>query len=156
MNGTKFCPSCGEKIIAKSSENTDQQPLIEEADRIFVYKFIYPIVIIYSIIFSFSKDEFDKFYFLGGVFGGFIEIAILHFIIFYLWGRLKNTLLLTLSIGFNLLVVIMQVSGTIFDLDPFTQLGVSAIGLEFEDSDSLRLDSIFDYLSFTFSSRKLL
>jgi len=148
IDNEKFCAGCGEKIKVKSSKNVDRQSLIKEVDRVFVYKFIYPIVIIYSIIPSFSKDEFDKFDYLASLFAGFINIAILHFIIFYLWGRLKNMLLLTLAIGLNMLVVIMHVIGTNFDLDPSTQLVVSAIGLEFEDSDSLRLVSIFDYLSF--------
>lgn len=142
----RFCTGCGEEIRLESSGDSAQPALIKEVDRIFVYQFIYPIVIICSILPSFSKDEFDKFYYLGGLFGGFIEIAILHFIIFYLWGRLKNTLLLTLAIGLNVLVVMMQIGGKIFDLDPFIQLGASSIGLELEDSDSLRLVSIFDYL----------
>lgn len=120
--------------------------MIEKADRTFVYQFIYPIIIIYSVLPFFSNDEFDKLDQLVGLLGSYIEIAILHFIIFYLWGRKKSTTLLTVAIGLNVLVVMMQVGVTIFDLDSFTQLGASAIDLELEDSDSLRLVSIFDYL----------
>lgn len=145
----KFCHGCGEKIRVESSGVAAQPASIEEADRIFVYQFIYAIIIICSILPSFSKDEFDKFDYLAGIFVAFIQIAILHFIIFYLWGKKKSTALLTIAIGLNVLVVMMQVSVTIFDLDPFTQSGASAIDLEPEDYDSLKLVSIFDYLGFS-------
>ncbi len=148
IDNEKFCPGCGEKIRVENSGDAAQPALIEEADRIFVYQFLYPIIIILSILPSFSKDEFDKFDYLGGILGGFVEIAILHFIIFYLWGRLKNTVLLTLAIGLNMLIAITQIGITILDLDRFTHLGAAALRLETDDYASMKLVSIFDYFGF--------
>lgn len=142
VGDSKFCPSCGTKANAQKKEEGPiaADKIIENSEKNLIFWFLFPLTFL-SWLVSIGNEFVDSDYwfdFAVAIIGAIIELLVIQFVIFNRIAKAGSTQWLTGLTLLHIISVLIQVAATF-------------LGLDFPDSEALKLTSGNDFSHLFFS-----